>query len=99
KMSKIEFKDVTFSYNNSGKNPIVHNLSSYFDSNKITVITGRSGCGKSTALYLAAGIYPQYTGVLHHGEILVDSKKVGLLSPEKRCKFVAMMFQNPDLQF
>lgn len=98
-MSKIEFKDVTFSYNNSGKNPIVHNLSSYFDSNKITVITGKSGCGKSTALYLAAGIYPQYTGVLHHGEILVDSKKVGLLSPEKRCKFVAMMFQNPDLQF
>lgn len=98
-MSKIEFQDVTFSYNSSGKNSIVQDMSCLFNSNKITVITGKSGCGKSTVLYLAAGIYPQYTGVLQSGAIHIDGQNVGALSPERRCKIVGMMFQNPDLQF
>lgn len=98
-MSKIEFKDVSFSYGQNGRNTIVNNMSCSFDSNKLTIVTGKSGCGKSTVLYLAAGIYPQYSGVLHNGTILIDSQEVGTLSPEKRCGIVGMMFQNPDLQF
>jgi len=98
-MSKIEFKDVTFSYSQSGKNTIVNNMSCSFDSNMLTIVTGKSGCGKSTVLYLAAGIYPQYSGVLHSGTVLIDGKESSTLSPEKRCSIVGMMFQNPDLQF
>ncbi len=98
-MSKIEFKDVSFSYSNSGKNSILEHMSTSFDSDKITVLTGPSGCGKSTILYLTAGIYPQYTGVLKKDEILVDGQRVGQLPPDKRCSIVNMMFQNPDLQF
>jgi len=98
-MSKIELKDVSFSYNMSGKNKVIDHMSVSFCSDKITVLTGPSGCGKSTILYLAAGIYPQKTGILQNGKILVDGQEIGDLSPEKRCALVGMMFQNPDFQF
>lgn len=98
-MSKIEFEDVSFSYNMRGKNNILNHMTTSFESEKITVLTGPSGCGKSTLLYIAAGIYPQYTGFLQNGQILVDGQKVGNLSPDKRCALLGMMFQNPDLQF
>lgn len=98
-MSKIEFKDVSFSYQTSGKNKIIDHMNVSFSSDKITVLTGPSGCGKSTVLSLAAGIYPQNAGVMQNGEVLVHGQRVASLPPEKRCQLVGMMFQNPDLQF
>src|SRR5690606_19826569 len=57
------------------------------------------GCGKSTILNLAAGIYPQNAGVLHSGRITVNGINLAELSPNQRSPLIGVMFQNPDLQF
>lgn len=98
-MSRIEFEDVSFRYSGCGEQNILDHASFSFDSDRITVLTGPTGCGKSTMLYLAAGIYPQNAGSLKSGKVLVSGQEISQLLPDRRCALVGMMFQNPDLQF
>lgn len=94
----ITVQDLSFSYFEDGKNTLDH-VSCAFDKNKITVLTGRSGCGKSTFLFTVAGIYPKNAGFLRGGDILIEGQKMSDLSAPEKAKLAAMMFQNPDLQF
>ena len=94
----IRFEDLQFGYTEKGK-PLFSGFSAEFDSSRITVLTGASGCGKSSLLYLAAGIYPHHAGFLKGGRITVEGAAPGSLSPRDRCRLVGMMFQNPELQF
>jgi len=94
----ITVQDLSFSYFEDGKNTLDH-VSCAFDKNKITVLTGRSGCGKSTFLFTVAGIYPKNAGFLRGGDILIEGQKMADLSAPEKAKLAAMMFQNPDLQF
>lgn len=94
----IKLSNIHFAYFEEGKE-ILPGLTAAFDAERITVLTGASGCGKSTLLYLAAGIYPHSAGILRNGEIEVEGKEPGALSPRCRAGLVGMMFQNPELQF
>lgn len=49
----IEFENVSFSY---GKKKILHGLSFKAEDGKCLCLTGESGCGKSTAVKIAAGL-------------------------------------------
>lgn len=98
-MSKIQFDHVSFSFTQEKKRSFFQNLTTSFDSDEITVLTGPTGCGKSTILNLAAGIYPQNTGVLYSGKININDKNISHLLPDQRASLVGLMFQNPDLQF
>ena len=94
----ILFENVSFAYSEDEENTI-SNFSACFEKEKITVLTGASGIGKSTLLFLASGLYPSNGGVLKEGRITVDGKEPGRLSPSVRCKSAGVMFQNPDMQF
>lgn len=94
----IEIRDLRFSYSQD-RTEILSGLCGTFESGQITLLTGPSGCGKSTLLYLAAGLYPHYTGCLHAGSVTIDGQAAADLPPQERCRLVAMMFQNPELQF
>ena len=78
-MPYICFKNVSFSYK-KGKNKIdvFHDLNIDFLSNKINIILGQSGCGKTTLLKCIAG-FNDYSGT-----ILFDENDVRALSTQER---------------
>ena len=94
----IRLEQLQFAYF-ADRKPVFSQLTAEFCAEEITVLTGVSGCGKSSLLYLAAGMYPRYAGVLQEGHIFVEGKDPGSLPPPERCRLVGMMFQNPELQF
>ena len=79
-MPNIELKNVTVSYiNRKTTNTVINDLSVLFHSDKINVIIGESGCGKTTLLRAIAGLVP-----LDNGDILFDDAVVTYFHPQER---------------
>jgi energy-coupling factor transport system ATP-binding protein len=97
--SCISLEDVTFRYFEKGKRQILDHVSLAIPAGKIVVLAGSSGCGKSTLAAVAAGLYPENGGVLDGGEIFLSGHPLKGMNPAERSRYLAMMFQNPDLQF
>jgi len=93
------WEDVTFAYSEHSKHNVLEHISFSVRADRFTLLTGPSGCGKSTLLYLAAGLYPGNGGFLRSGRVTVDGQEPGSMPPEQRARLLAMLFQNPDLQF
>jgi ATP-binding cassette subfamily C protein CydC len=75
--------------NSTSNSPLFEPVSFYLDAGETLALTGRSGCGKSTALLQAAGRGLTSIGVLQLGGIEVDA--------ELRAKLVAMVPQRHAL--
>lgn len=80
----IEFRDVTFSYEDRGQ--VLHDLSFNIRPGEKVCITGPEGSGKSTLLRLLSGAYPDFSGSilingLPAGNYDIDSirKQCGIL--------------------
>ncbi len=70
---KIEFRDVTFAYENGDKNrsPVLKNLNFSIEPNQKVALVGPTGCGKTTIAKLLLLLYePQ------QGTILLDGKNI-----------------------
>lgn len=87
----IEFKNVSFKYNDFDKNNIIHNMNIELDDNKIYGLMGKSGSGKTTILELIDGLIKPTSG-----KILVDY--IDTTKKEIRKK-VGFVFQFPEEQF
>ena len=57
----IEFKNVSFSYEDT---PVINNLSFTVESGKNLLITGASGCGKTTVMRLMLGLIRSDSGTV-----------------------------------
>ncbi len=66
---KIQFKDVTFSYDNTP--PVIHSLNLTIHKGQSLGIMGPSGCGKSTLVDLLSGLL-----IPTRGEILIDGVRL-----------------------
>lgn len=82
-MLKINHLSFTYQTNKS----FFKDLSLQIDPGSFSLLSGPSGCGKSTLLKLIAGIYPQFSGQITHGQVQNTFKQWG------------MVFQDPDKQF
>lgn len=97
-MTIISFKDVSFGFND---NLLFSNADFNIQKNSFCVVLGRSGAGKSTILYLIAGIENLYKnkkeknkGIIHINENIVENQKI-FINPENRR--IAFVFQTPSL--
>ncbi|GBG94693.1 energy-coupling factor transporter ATP-binding protein [Ligilactobacillus salitolerans] len=97
-MSYIDVTDLTFSYVQGGQQ-ILQDQQLRFDQGTFNVLTGPSGSGKSTFLRLLCGLFPQFTGHLLAGKILLDGQDVGQMSVTQRARKIALLFQVPSEQF
>lgn len=70
-MPYIKIEDLTFSYNKNDK-PALDNLSVSFETNKIHVILGKSGGGKSTLLRSICGLN-EYKGHIYFDDIPIEN--------------------------
>lgn len=65
--SRIEFHNVSFSYNENNKE-VIHNASFSIRNNACTALAGKSGHGKSTLIKLLLGLYTDYSGSIKIGD-------------------------------
>ncbi|OLN23545.1 nitrate ABC transporter ATP-binding protein [Domibacillus antri] len=84
-MSFLTIKDGTYGY--QGKEPILHGINWEIEKGGFHCLLGKSGCGKTTLLKLAAGLLKPDSGHIYlHGKEMTE--------PSHECGFV---FQSPTL--
>ena len=71
-MNAIELKNVNFSYD--GKVQILENVNIALNYGEVNLISGHSGEGKSTLLYIISGIIPNITDGKLSGEVLINGE-------------------------
>ncbi len=98
-MSFCEVEGVSFRFFEKSERNVLNNVNLRFERGEVAVILGSSGCGKSTLAAVMCGLYPENGGYLEHGRVSVDGQDLGGMGYRKRCRVIAQMFQNPDLQF
>lgn len=86
--SEIEFKDVTFSYNNLEVNAI-RNLNLKFKANKKYAIVGESGSGKSTVAKLLLNFYR-----CNKGKVEIDNEDISYIDSNYLYHSVSYIHQN-----
>ena len=69
-MNAIELKNVNFSYD--GKVNILENVNIALSYGEVNLVSGHSGEGKSTLLYIISGIIPNITDGKLAGDVLIN---------------------------
>ena len=92
----IDLKDVSFKYHDGGG---VEKLTMHIKKGECVVLTGASGCGKTTVTRLINGLSPYFYPGEFYGEICVAGAVNEQLNPDRISAKVGSVFQNPRSQF
>ncbi|WP_077597556.1 ABC transporter ATP-binding protein [Olsenella urininfantis] len=101
----IELKDVSYAYRvtdedgNVQMRPALKKTSLSIRAGDFVVLTGKSGCGKTTVCRLLNGLIPHYFEGELEGEVLLDGASVAAQPIYETAKRVGSVFQNPRSQF
>ena len=101
----IEFKNVTFAYSSTDadgrtvEQGSISELDLTIHNGEFIVLTGGSGCGKTTITRLINGLIPHYYSGTLNGDVLIDGKSVPGSPIFETAKKVGSVFQNPRSQF
>lgn len=104
----IEFKDVSFSYNSGAINKNddedtnkgnLRNIDLTVDDGEFVILTGSSGCGKTTLIRLINGLIPNFFNGDISGKVLLNGKDISEMTLYDLSSKVGSVFQNPRSQF
>ena len=101
----IEFKYVTFAYSSTDadgraiEQGSISGIDLTIQNGEFVVLTGGSGCGKTTITRLINGLIPHYYSGTLNGDVLIDGKSVPNTPIFETAKKVGSVFQNPRSQF
>lgn len=84
----IEFKDVSFCYENSDT-PVLSHLNFKIKAGEKIALVGNNGAGKTTLVKLLCGLYP-VTG----GDILIEGKPLGAMDLDTWQEKISVVFQD-----
>lgn len=87
----ISIRQLSFTYPQR-HTPTLAGLNLELPAGKITVLTGSSGCGKTTLLSLLAGLYEPA-----NGEIYLENQLLHTMAPASRQKLLGYLPQEPHL--
>lgn len=94
----VEFRHVTFCYRGAECNA-VRDVSLQIERGAVVVITGESGCGKTTLMRMVNALIPLAYQGDGAGEVLVAGRAVGDWTTSALAGMVGSVFQNPRSQF
>lgn len=95
----IEFRNVTFTYQNTERESGVYDLNLTIPSGQVVLFCGESGCGKTTLTRMINGLIPEYYKGKLVGEVCVNGKQIANTPLYEISKMVGSVFQNPRSQF
>ena len=105
----IELKNVTFKYGSAEgaaggigetvSNGSLKNINLKINEGEFVLLTGGSGCGKTTILRLINGLIPNFFEGSLEGSVTVDGFDVSHAELYDTAKSVSTVFQNPRSQF
>ena len=95
-MKAIELRQVSFSYD--GKTKILENADFIAEYGEVTLLSGHSGEGKSTLMYIVSGIIPNVNGGELAGEVKIAGEDVKGKKLGDICRKVGVVLQNADEQ-
>ena len=93
----IELQNVTFQYADAERG--VCDVSLHVSKGKCVVLTGLSGCGKTTLTCLVNGLAPAYYQGSLSGEIRIDGRDIRKMKSWVIGQLVGSVFQDPKSQF
>ncbi len=94
----IELEQVSFRYAEM-ETQALRNVSLKVDRGKCVVLSGSSGCGKTTVTRLINGLIPSfYPGELS-GTVKIDGEDIAGREPHELAAQIGSVFQNPRTQF
>lgn len=92
-MNAIELKNVNFSYD--GKTAILENVNIALNYGEVNLVSGHSGEGKSTLLYIISGIIPNITDGKLNGEVLINGEDIKGKRLGEVCRKVGVIYKMP----
>ena len=101
----IEMKNVTYTYRVTDEvgTPMLRvgvlGLNLTIRDGEFLVLTGKSGCGKTTVCRLINGLIPHYYEGEKNGKVLMNGKDVSSQPIHETAQAVGSVFQNPRSQF
>lgn len=97
-MTGIELKHVTYTYPNC-RDAAVKDLNLSVAPGEIKLVTGASGCGKTTIMRLVNGLAPQILGGSLSGEVSVNGLDAAATPVASLAEHIGTLFQDPEAQF
>lgn len=94
----IEFQDFSFRYEESSEY-ILKNIKMTVQNGEFILLTGRSGCGKTTLIRSLNGLIPHFYPGKIKGNLLLDGESVLKMEPAQLAGKVGTVFQDPRSQF
>ena len=95
----IDFQNVSFSYGEESSGGGIRNVNLTINTGEFVLLTGESGCGKTTITRLVNGLVPHYYEGKLEGDVLLDGKSVSDTPLYDLAAMVGSVFQNPKSQF
>ena len=92
----LELKGISLSYE---KVCILSGINAEFKHGEVNVITGNSGCGKSSLIKLINGIVPYIDKAEVSGDIILEGISLQDKNIVDRSRHISSVFQNPKTQF
>lgn len=93
----IELKNYSFSYD--GKKKILSNINLNIKQGEFVVVTGLSGCGKTTLTRILNGLCPNFYQGTTEGEYILYGKNAKTMAISQLSKYWGSVFQDPRSQF
>lgn len=96
--SIVDFDDVSFSYGTQTEGSLKH-INLKIEEGECIVLTGQSGCGKTTIMRLINGLIPHFFEGSLTGCVKILGKDTKTTSVGELGRNIASIFQNPRSQF
>ena len=95
----IEIKNCTVTYAAEPNHRVLKDISLTIEDGEFVLLTGESGCGKTTILRLMNGLIPYFYDANVEGEIYIDGLNAEQSTIYDLAKMTGTVFQNPRSQF